>query len=277
MGGAGAFAANIGAAVGVSSTFFSRDPLPTAIAERFAPGVHVATKDGTLATCSEHADASKVARTNMSAEYGVGADYGAMRVNGVDRRLITEGTGRVILGTHAKDVKPGFHGVEAEALRRLAADTDLFFFVGAHYLTQGSHDDAVTAARDLAGSLDVMKKANPSLLRHAQYVVPKNPDNEAVVWGELKGHVDSLALNSVEVAPFVDALYDGKLSKIDIDPHLPREAAEDTAHMLEGALALVDALNLARVHLHGLEGDLVVSKPGDAAAPPTPSGRSWRC
>jgi len=154
-------------------------------------------------------------------------------------------------------VKPGFDGVSTSTLEKLARDNDVFFFVGAHYLTQSPGD-----AASLATALATMKRANPSLLLHAQYVVPKVHDTEPAVWGALKGKLDSLALNSVEVAPFVDSLYDGGFSKLDLDPHVPKEASEDPAHMLDGALAIVDALSLERVAVHGIEGDLVVSLPG---------------
>ncbi len=270
MGGAGAFAANLACAAGVDATFFSADPLPPGIADRFAPGVRAAARDGSVHDAHTWVG-EQPARQNASAEYDAGVAYPLLgrerlRINGRDVAVVTGGSGRIILGTRAKDVRPGFAGVSDDALTRLARRTDLFFFVGAHYLTQGSAADARAEARALAGGLDVMKRANPALLRHAQYVVPKLHENEALVWGELKGHVDSLALNAVEVAPFVDSLFDGGLSRTDLDPHLPRAAAEDPAHMLEGALALVDALSLPRLQVHGLEGDLVVSGPGTPGA-----------
>jgi ADP-dependent phosphofructokinase/glucokinase len=261
MGGAGAFAANLASAIGTESTFFSAERVPHAIAERFAPGVRAVDRDGKSGAASD-GDANLGARINTSLEYGAGEHFAllggeSVRVNGVERKIVPAGTGRVILGTKAKDVKPGFDGVSTSTLEKIARDHDVFFFVGAHYLTQSPED-----AAKLADALSTMKRANPSLLLHAQYVVPKVHDTEPAVWGALKGKIDSLALNSVEVAPFVDSLYDGGLAKLDLDPHLPKEAAEDAAHMLEGALAIRDALDLQRVALHGLEGDLVVSKPG---------------
>ncbi|HEY4222618.1 MAG TPA: ADP-dependent glucokinase/phosphofructokinase, partial [Myxococcota bacterium] len=255
LGGAGAFAANLAHAVGVEASFYSSEPVPQGIADRFAPGVkHV---DKTASVSKSTSDA--LARTNTAAEYESGARYS---VAGVDFTAI--GNGRVIVGSKAKDVKPGFAGVSDDALRKLGTSTDLFFFAGVHYLTQGSTAEADAA--DLGRALDVMKRANPKLLRHAQYVVAKAPENEAVVWAALRGHVDSLAMNSVETAPFVDALHDGGLTPVDIDPHLPKESAEDPAHMIESAFAIHDALELKRTALHGFEGDLVISAPGTPGA-----------
>jgi ADP-dependent phosphofructokinase/glucokinase len=271
MGGAGAFAANLTAALGLGARFFSAEPVPQAIAERFAPGVQLVDKAGHKHAPHAHVDAS-AARVNTSVEYSKGLAltlFGAtsVRVDGEEASLQCGGAGRVILGSQAKDIRPGLAGVTDATLEKLARDTDVFFFVGAHYLTQADSADAARAdAEQLAGQLKTMKAAHPALLVHAQYVVPKKLENEAVVWAGLRGGVDSLALNAVEVAPFVDSLHDAGLADLDLDENVPRAAAEDPAHMLEGALALGRALELKRVHLHGFEGDLVVSQPGTPGA-----------
>jgi ADP-dependent phosphofructokinase/glucokinase len=263
MGGAGAFAANIGSAIGVTSSFYSTEEVPKAIVDRFADGVKIVDGKGNAHLKGEFVSDAP-ARTNIAAEYSGGQKITILgkdvaKVNGKAVDLVTGGSGRVILGTQAKDIKPGFDGVDEASLKKIAKANDMFFFVGAHYLTQGTAVDAKAAAEKLARDLDVMKAANPSLLRHAQYVVPKVPENETVVLVALKGHVDSLALNSVEAAPLMDALHDAGMTKFDIDPNIPREAAEDPAQMLDGAFALKGAMSLQRVHFHGLEGDLVVA------------------
>ena len=276
MGGAGAFAANLAAAVGTDARFFSAEPIPDAIAERFAPGVAVVDQQGERHAPASFADDTP-ARVNLSLEYGAGQAlelFGAptVRIDGVERSLAPRGSGRVIVGALAKDVRPGLQGVSDATLRKLAVDTDVFFFVGAHYLTQASSTEAAaTEAEALATALATMKRANPALTIHAQYVVPKVFENEPAVWGALNGALDSLALNVVEVAPFVDALVDGGLcagvrGAGKVPGEVPREAAEDPAHMLDGALAIADGLALPRVHLHGLEGDLVVSAKGTPGA-----------
>ncbi len=276
MGGAGAFAANLAAAVGTDARFFSAEQIPEAIAERFAPGVTLVDTKGARHDPTAFADDTP-ARVNLSLEYGAGQALellgtSTVRVDGVDRPLVPGGNSRVIVGALAKDVRPGLAGVDDATLKKLANDTDLFFFVGAHYLTQAPSAEAAAAeAATLAAALRTMKEANPALVIHAQYVVPKAFEHEPAVWGALKGALDSLALNVVEVAPFVDALVDGGLGTGargagKVPTEVPREAAEDPAHMLEGALAIVEGLALPRVHLHGLEGDLVVSARGTPGA-----------
>lgn len=269
MGGAGAFAANLMSALpGVRPRFFSKDPLPERIAERFADRVEVVDGAGAIGPALKHKD-STPARVNFACEYGAGealsiAGRTALKVNGTVIPLTTSGAGRVILGTKAKDVAPGFDGVDDAVLQTLGREHDLFFFVGSHYLTQQAPAVAQAQAQALGRALDVMKAANPKLVRHLQYVVPKVAAHEAAVLGALKGHVESLSMNAVEVPMLVDRLHSAALCSTDQDPNLPREEAEEPASMIPGALAIAEALALGRVHLHGLYGDLVVVD--DAAA-----------
>jgi ADP-dependent phosphofructokinase/glucokinase len=263
MGGAGAFCANLASAFSpLRPRFFSREPLPRGIADRFASRVEVV--DGSGASAAPHARASdEPARVNYSAEYSgglplviLGRDH--LRIDGMPVALATSGSGRVILGTKARDVVPGFDGVERSALQQMARDNDVFFFVGSHYLTQQAPAHARAQAEQLAAALDVMKASNPRLIRHLQYVVPKVAAQEATVLGSLAGHVESMSLNSVELPALLHRLHAGGLSVEDVDPNMPRAAAEQPAAMLSGALALQRGMHLQRVHLHGIEGDLVV-------------------
>jgi len=263
MGGAGAFCANLASAFApLRPRFFSRDPLPQGIAERFAERVEVA--DGTGATSSARARAvDEPARVNTSAEYSGGQALivlgrDALKIDGKPTPLATSGSGRVILGTKAKDVTPGFDGVQRAALQKMARDHDVFFFVGSHYLTQAAPAAARAQAEQLAASLDVMKAENPQLVRHLQYVVPKIAAQEATVLHALAGHVESMSLNSVELPALLHRLHAGGLASDDVDPNTPRNQAERPAVMLSGALALMDAMKLSRAHLHGIAGDLVV-------------------
>jgi ADP-dependent phosphofructokinase/glucokinase len=263
MGGAGAFAANLMSALpGVRPRFFSKDTLPEKIAERFADRVEVVDGAGAIGPALKHKD-NTPARVNFACEYNAGetlsvAGRTSLKVNGKTVALTTSGAGRVILGTKAKDVAPGFDGVDDAVLQKLGREHDLFFFVGSHYLTQHAPAVAKAQAAELGRALDVMKAANPKLVRHLQYVVPKVAAHEAAVLGALKGHVESLSMNAVEVPMLVDRLHSAGLCRTDQDPNLPREQAEEPASMLAGALGVKEGLGLNRVHLHGLYGDLVV-------------------
>jgi ADP-dependent phosphofructokinase/glucokinase len=260
LGGAGAFATNVLAALEVQARFFACDPLPAAIAERFADVVHVVDRQGVrhparVACCDDDA------RINVSCEYGAGqpfrvGDDDTLAFDGVQRRLVTSGAGRVILGSTAADIVPGFDGVTHEALARIAADVDLFFCVGTHYLTRS--DDAGARAAVLAQHLDVMRHAQPRLLRHLQYVVPKVAAREVEVLAALRGHVDSLSMNAVEAPALLHRLARAGLVDVDVDEHQSRTQSEEPEALVHAALALAEALQLSRVHLHGMLGDLVV-------------------
>jgi ADP-dependent phosphofructokinase/glucokinase len=147
-------------------------------------------------------------------------------------------------------------------LEHIALQTDLFFFAGVHHLTRGLAEDASRAAADLARCLARMKAAHPALLCHAQYVVPKVPEHEAIVLRALVGVLDSLALNSVEVPMLVGALERGGLLTSSSWAAGISAEVESAPTMLAGALAIKEALRLKRVHVHGLGGDLVISAPG---------------
>jgi ADP-dependent phosphofructokinase/glucokinase len=262
MGGAGPFVANLAARLkNVAARFFSKGPLPAAIVERMGRGVEVVGPDGEAGAA---VPVDLPSRTNYLAEYRDGEAiplFGmtSLLVDGKPAPLRAKGDGVVILGTPAVDLVPGFDGVGPAVLRKMGREHDLFFFAGSHYLTQGSGDDARTGAQALARALDTMKEENPALVAHAQYVKPKAPENEAVVLGALAGHIDSFALNALEVPGLVDALHVAGMTPYHVDPLVPRAAVEDAAQMLDGAVALKDALALRRVHLHGYDGDLVIA------------------
>ncbi len=265
LGGAGAFATNVLAALDVQARFFACDPLPAAIAERFADAVHVVDRHGVrqparVACCDDDA------RINVSCEYGAGqpfrvGDDDTLAFDGVPRRLVTSGAGRVILGSTAADIVPGFDGVSDEALARIAADVDIFFCVGTHYLTRS--EDAGTRAAVLARHLDVMRTSQPRLLRHLQYVVPKVASREVEVLAALRGHVDSLSMNAVEVPALLHRLARAGLVDVDVDEHQSRTRSEEPDALVHAAFALAEALQLSRVHLHGMLGDLIVQSDVD--------------
>jgi ADP-dependent phosphofructokinase/glucokinase len=265
MGGAGAFASNVLSALPpVRPRFFSRDPLPGKIADRFAERVEIVDGDGAITTPQKHRIDGD-ARVNFSCEYSAGAPLHilgrkTLKVNGRMTTPVISGSGRVILGTKAKDVVPGFDGVHDGALQKMAKQTDTAFFVGTHYLTQGSPDEARQAASSLARALAVMKTANPKLLRHHQYVLPKQADNEVAVMSAMKGAWDSLSMNAVEAPPLLGRLRAAGLTALgaNIEPHQDRDRSEEPGAMLTAALGIKDALALQRIHFHGLLGDLVV-------------------
>ncbi len=272
MGGAGAFAANLLSALPpVRPRFFSKEPLPQGIAERFSTRVEVIDGCGERASATKHATDTP-ARVNYSCEYGSGLSLNVLgrthlKINGKDTPLVTSGSGRVILGSRAKDIVPGFDGVSDAALAKISKDTDTAFLVGTHYLTQGTPDEAKSKAQALATSLLTMKRENPRLVRHHQYVLPKQASNEGVVMTAVRGAWDSLSMNAVEVPALLHSLKESKLTTEGqhIGKNQGRDESEEPMAMLDGALAIKDGVDLKRVHLHGLLGDLIVVDDDGAA------------
>jgi ADP-dependent phosphofructokinase/glucokinase len=267
MGGAGAFCANLAAAQpGVEAHFYSATPLPPRVAARFGDEVSVVSTSGQMRPARACGDRALADRVNFSAEYTREAPlslYGARSVvvDGVRRPLEASGSGRVILGTPGTN-QIGFGDIAPEALSRIAREHDTFFFVGAHYLTKGSSVEAQVAAAGLASQLDALKRANPRLLIHGQYVIPKDAANEAGVMAQLRGHLDSMSLNTVEVPGLLNRLHSAGLADVAATSS-DRSEAEKPANAIAGAAALKKAMGLSRLHLHGFDGDLLVVDEAD--------------
>ncbi|MBI5508576.1 MAG: hypothetical protein HY903_07470 [Deltaproteobacteria bacterium] len=267
MGGAGAFCTNLANALpNVSARFFAPTPLPTAVALRFAAGVEVVDSAGGVHRPRTFKDDTAAARVNYAAEYrGDQAQpepftilgRRRLKVNGKSTPLAVVATGRVLLGTPS-DEQPGFGGAKGPALEKLATDNDLVFLAGTHYFTKDSPDGCQARATELAAEVRALHRANPKLVVHHSYVVPKKIEHEGLLLAGLKGAFDSFSLNAVELPGLLTTLVRQGMSAFAGDAGDTREGAEAPAAVLAGALALKDAMQLPRVHIHGLYGDLIV-------------------
>jgi ADP-dependent phosphofructokinase/glucokinase len=140
----------------------------------------------------------------------------------------------------------------------MARENDVFFFVGSHYMTQGSGLQSRAAAHDLAAQFDVMKAANPNLTVHLQYVIPKNAANEAEVMSQMRGHVSSMSLNSVEVPALLSNLHKAGWTDFTLTAPNERGGLEQPEFLLDTANALKGAMQLDRLHFHAFDGDFLV-------------------
>ncbi|MBI4820984.1 MAG: hypothetical protein HY791_32265 [Deltaproteobacteria bacterium] len=268
MGGAGGFTANLASALpGVASHFYSADPLPERVLERFSPSVRGIGPGGESRALKQSKSSESVARVNVAAEYLPSRfeilGKSKLRVGGKEVELSSTARGRIILGTPGKD-RATFGELPEVAIRKIAKDHDLVFLAGPHHLTSAP-PGTCPGADELAQQLDVLGKANPRIVRHFQYVVPKVAQNEPILLGALRGKFESMSLNSVELPGLVQRLHDGQLAEHPpADPDPPREVAEQPATMLSGAIELRAAMQLSRLHIHGFQGDLlIVSGPVD--------------
>jgi ADP-dependent phosphofructokinase/glucokinase len=129
--------------------------------------------------------------------------------------------------------------------------------VGTHYHTAAPPGEAPDSVA-LAAQLDKMKKANPRLLIHLQYVVPKNAENEHLMLEQMRGRVHSMSLNAAEMAQLLGRMHERGLSDWAGNKHMTHQDGEQPASLLDGAMHLKQAMGLSRVHVHGLFGDMVI-------------------
>ena len=262
MGGAGGFCANLASVLpNVDAQFYTPGPLSAELGAQFAGGVRAVGPDGRVDKLSSKTSPSGTSRVNYSLEYDGGMPItvplpGGVKLGG-STKLSSAGASRVLLGTPSA-FDPGFGDLDAAAIRNLGCGHEICFLVGPHYFTKGSPEGATAKAEKLREQLTQMKKANPKLIRHFQYVVPKQPSKEARVLAAMRGGFDSIALNTVEVGGVLERMAEAGLTP----PRPPvvddKDAAEAPGQMLAGGLALAQALDLSRVHLHGSLGDLLV-------------------
>jgi ADP-dependent phosphofructokinase/glucokinase len=263
MGGAGAFGANLASSLpNLDTSFFSKDPLPEKIGQTFTSRVSVTGKDGEVRSTSDASD-SRGTRINYALEYEGGVDLSVagrskLMIEGELTELKTTKGSRIICST-PEPFESGFGDMSDDALAKVARERDVCFFAGLHYFTKADPKVGAEKAAHLGAQLDVMKQANPNLVRHYQYVVPKVEANELPVMKALAGHLDSMSLNSVEVSALLHRLDAGGAADWKHDPTPPREEAERLDRMCEGADKLLDSMQLSRVHLHGYDGDLLVT------------------
>lgn len=263
MGGAAAFGANLaGTFAHVTPRFFIDGKLPGKIHQTFGPRIELVAKTGISHTREPLVDDALPARINFSCEYRQGWAFHVqgrerLPIDGEIRSLRPGGTGRVILGTPT-EFSPGFGDVPEETLERLGRGHAFFFLVGPHYFTGETKDRARSLATQLAKQLDALRRGNPSMLRHYQYVVPKRDENELPVMESLRGHIESLSLNAVELPGLQTRLAAGGIGAPVLPPDAPREESEEVENVLAGAAMLRECMQLQRVHIHGAAGDLVV-------------------
>jgi ADP-dependent phosphofructokinase/glucokinase len=266
MGGAGGFCANLCSALpNVASGYFSKEALHADIRGRFSPSVKLILPTGETGKAASTPPAGQAVsdmRTNYIAEYRQGAKLSLLGqdtflIGGRMRPLEVKGSSRVILGAQSS-FDPGFAAMDKAQIEALARSQDLMFLVGAHYYTKASPSEAVSKAKALAAQLAVMRAANPKLVSHFQYVVPKLEAHEAVVLRALHGAFHSMSLNSVELPGLLGRLRDAGLTHWTGDANASSADAEAPAAVLAGAVALKEAMGVSRLHVHALYGDVLI-------------------
>jgi ADP-dependent phosphofructokinase/glucokinase len=157
-------------------------------------------------------------------------------------------TNRVIIASRAR-VEPTFREELRPFLPELAKRVQAAFLAGYHYLEPEHRYSHGRSWLDLVkledSALAAMKKANPSLFLHFEYVPFPHPEIERQVISLVTKHVDSLGCNEVELRELLRAF---KLKGA--EEQLAR--VENAFSLYEGMRPLFEKLKLKRFHLHTL-------------------------
>ncbi len=263
MGGAAAFGANVAAVLNADASkdgaeilgvdFFAWEDHAPEIAAQFGPNVHQLDRSGLRCAKEARVDETLTPRRNYVAAF---PQQRTFRLRIGDRELqarpLTDG-GRFILGTPVSQ-RSTFGDMTPEALARIGRSHDRFFLSGAHYQTLGP-PGAVPEAEQFRSQLDAVRTANPKAQVHIEYAKAKLVANEALLMRTLSGAIDSLSLNPGSEGP---GLFERLKAAGMVEGDWRKEDAEAPAVMLAAAEALLDGLDLKRLHLHGFAVDLLV-------------------
>jgi ADP-dependent phosphofructokinase/glucokinase len=281
VGGAAAFGANLAAAFpGVEVSFHSAQPLSVDQARGFGRKVRVVTPGlggARGARALEAADEGAPTKVNYIVELPPGLPLtllGARTLAIGSRTLEVKSPSkpsRIILSTNATYPPTFDPRLGEKQIARIARRNDLFVMVGLHYLTGYDAAELDRVGETLRGQLRTLRRANPDLVIHHQYVRAKDPSKEAAAFAKVAGLLDSLSLNATELGELVQNL-DGKRllpgrgpARMPRLPAPGREAQEDPSRLYRLGSALLRALDLERLHIHGFDVDLVLVRGGSEA------------
>lgn len=151
---------------------------------------------------------------------------------------------RLILATPFPGI-PTFDGKTAKALPTIANQISCLMLAGHHYLQKQyangkGFDEYVELEGKIIGQL---KKANPKLTVHFEYVPFLHKEIERAILEHLDKNIDSLGINEVEIIELCEKI--GAKSEA-----RAIRARENALTLYSGALAILRRLNMKRVHLH---------------------------
>ncbi|MCC6749245.1 MAG: hypothetical protein IT371_16400 [Deltaproteobacteria bacterium] len=289
-GGAPAFGSNLAQLFHqVVASFHSSGRLSRRQNDAFEPGVRIVTREsgpeGAAPLAVDPASGKPLSygpraktKVNVIIQSPAGLDFGSFMG---ERQLTIDGkvypcrtsakVGRVVLSTEASFAPTFDPRLTKAELGALGKANDLFVLAGMHYLTSYAPERLARAGQRLRWQLGVMRAANPDLYVHYQYVKAKDPAKEAQVFRALQGRVDSISLNATELWELArnldrQPLVPGRapLAMPAQEEPAERKVAERPERIYELARFLLEAMALERVHIHGYEVDLIVTRRGSS-------------
>jgi hypothetical protein len=261
VGGAAAYGANLATHFnGTQVSFHSAQTVSPEQARGFVPRVRIVTREsgprGVSSRNPRASDPTSPTKTNYILEsVGTGRNVG-----------------RIILSTEATYPPTFDPSMGKKELGALARANDVFIMVGPHYLTGYEPRQLERTGLRLRWQLREMRRANPDLLVHYQYVRAKDPTKEWRTFRLLDGMIDSLSLNATELGALVENLAGhpirmngGTVRLPKLPPATSRDDLEQPARIHQLATALIQGLGIERLHIHAYDVDMILVRGGSAA------------
>ena len=244
MGGQAGIIANQMATLGAASTVYTPLLSPKQ-ARLFVDGVSTPVLvNGKLdiQPVSKAARTSDETKINWIFEYAKGE---AVTFGG--ETVTTPRANRVILATRPKGSVMSFDEETAEHLPELGENIDVAFMAGYHYAEPmnscGRTFDEFM--EDSVKQLHGLKKRNPELVIHFEYVPMKRPELEPKMLQAICQEIKSFGINENEIKRVLREYgYEAEMQAIEDD--------ERAYTLYKGALALFRHMKLDRIHLHNL-------------------------
>ncbi|NLK07466.1 MAG: hypothetical protein GX316_02060 [Firmicutes bacterium] len=254
MGGQAGIIANQMASLGATSVVYT--PLLSAKqAKLFADGVATPVLTGDdieILPVSQAARSEDETKINWIFEYAKGE-----AVAFGDDTVTTPRANRVILATRPQGSIMSFDQKTIPHLPKLGENIDIAFMAGYHYAEPmnscgRTFDEFV---EDSVQQLQSLKKQNPDLMFHFEYVPMKRPELEPEMLTAICQEIKSFGINENEVKRVLREFgYESQMQAIEDD--------ENAYTLYKGALALFRHMKLNRLHLHNLGYYVVIlSKP----------------
>lgn len=161
--------------------------------------------------------------------------------------VVTPRANRIILVRQIPGLSYNFSQELEPHLAALGAQCQVGFVAAYHLGGPVPEDDQVRQEyfRNSAATLRRLKKDNPGLKLHFEYVPTKEPQWEREMFAEISPEIDSFGINETEIVRVLTSFGHEDLA-------LEVRERERAYVLYQGALALKDKLGFQRVHVHNL-------------------------
>lgn len=240
MGGQAGIIANQMAALGARSLVYTSLLSPKQ-GSMFFPEVQVPVVNGELTTLNV-GDAVRPqdhTKENWIFEYAKGENF---RICG--QEITTPRANRVILATRPEGIFMGFSPTMEDYLPHLGEKLDVAFLAGFHYAPTEQDKLEPYLASSMA-TMHRLKKANPRLRLHFEYVPMSDAQAEETMLRAVASEIQSFGINENEIKRVLTLLgYESECAEI--------EAHERAYCLYQGCLRIMEELGFERIQLHNL-------------------------